>query len=245
MPGHRGPAPEALGVVERLGRRDARDHRADRAPDRAPRAEQAEDVAEHERHERDAHPQQHEDDRRREVVLLGVGAREAGVDAGAERQRRRRGRARRRRRAGAGTAAARAAPAAAASTTAPRARGTRRRARSPPRPRTAPWGSAGRRGRRGRARRRVRGAALGCSLRTTTAPPRRGRRPFRILLAADYLHFAVEVPDALGFGGWAGFGAKVSFAPNLCFLFLQPTDETRAFLPFLSDSVLLRSTSAA
>src|SRR3954447_19054747 len=37
-----------------------------------------------------------------------------------------------------------------------------------------------------------------------------------------YEHLAVEVPDAPDFGGGEGFGANVSFAPNLCFFFLHP-----------------------
>ena len=66
-------------------------------------------------------------------------------------------------------------------------------------------------------------------------PAGAGPSALQELLTADYfLHVAVEVPDALGFGGWLGFGAKVSFAPKTCFLFLQPTDEMRALLPFLS-----------
>src|SRR3954451_1140047 len=39
------------------------------------------------------------------------------------------------------------------------------------------------------------------------APAEAGPSALQVLLAADYLHFAVEVPVALGFGGWAGFGA--------------------------------------
>ena len=84
-PGRRRPPAQARGVLERLGGRDARDDPADHAPDRPPRAEQAEDVAEQQRRERHAHPQDHEDHRGREVVLLGVGARQPGVDDGGER----------------------------------------------------------------------------------------------------------------------------------------------------------------
>jgi hypothetical protein len=38
-------------------------------------------------------------------------------------------------------------------------------------------------------------------------PAGAGPSALQELLTAGYLHFAVEVPDALGFGGWAGFGA--------------------------------------
>src|SRR6185436_11587653 len=41
-------------------------------------------------------------------------------------------------------------------------------------------------------------------------PAEAGPSALQELLTADYLHFAVEVPDAVGLGGWAGFGAKVS-----------------------------------
>ena len=65
-------------------------------------------------------------------------------------------------------------------------------------------------------------------------PAGAGPSALQELLTADYfLHFAVEVPDALGFGGWAGFGAKLSFAPNMCFFFLQPTEEIEGVLALL------------
>src|SRR6476646_4897978 len=54
-------------------------------------------------------------------------------------------------------------------------------------------------------------------------PAEAGPSILQELLPTGYLHLAVEVPAALGFGGWLGFGAKVSFAPKTCFLVLQPT----------------------
>src|SRR3954471_10359007 len=44
-------------------------------------------------------------------------------------------------------------------------------------------------------------------------------------LRAGYEHFAVDVPVAPDFGGGVGFGAKVSFEPNLCFFCLHPVVE--------------------
>ena len=87
-PGGGRPAPEPLGVGQRLrrvARGGARHHPPDRATDRAPRAEQAEDVAEQQRDARHADPERHEDRVGGEVVLHGVRPRQAGVDDGGER----------------------------------------------------------------------------------------------------------------------------------------------------------------
>ena len=66
------------------------------------------------------------------------------------------------------------------------------------------------------------------SLRTTTAPPERGRQPASVLCLADYfLHFAVVVPSVEPTAGNVAFGLKLNFTPMSCFLFLQPIELTR------------------
>jgi hypothetical protein len=67
-----------------------------------------------------------------------------------------------------------------------------------------------------------------CSLRTTTAPPERGRQLLAgAVLSSYFVHFVVVVPLIEPVAGNVAFGAKVNLTPKLCFLLLQPIELTR------------------
>ena len=139
----RRPVTQPVGVGQRLRRPAAGEpprRPGDRAADRAPRAQQPEHVAQQQRGERHADPEADVDRRRGEVVLLGVGAGEAGVGGDRERRHAERAEHDLDREPAAAPAAAPGPARAAGATSRPRAPGTRPRARPPPRRRTAASG---------------------------------------------------------------------------------------------------------
>ncbi|HWK26105.1 MAG TPA: hypothetical protein VNS09_06055 [Solirubrobacter sp.] len=77
--GRRGPAAEPARVRERLGVRPAQEPAA-RAPDRAPRVERREHVPEQDGDRDEPEPEDHVDERRRDVLRRHLGAGEAGAD---------------------------------------------------------------------------------------------------------------------------------------------------------------------